>query len=193
MQAGIDSFNVAAASAVACYLASGCSPASSRSDGSSSLGDTGQSVGIEVFQTLRAGRTASCAPGRGDGPRTRCRSGDRSRAAGSARAVRCRQSRPPRRSRPDPDRSRGRVATTPGRPRAATGSLHRPCRGPAPCLRQDHLGLHSTPAWRTWSSSGQSKTNTARSTPTWFAARPTPSAAVMVANMSWTSPCRLSS
>ena len=48
-------------------------------------------------------------------------------------------------------------------------------------------GLQNTPTWRTWSSSGQSYTNTARSTPTWLAARPTPSAAYMVANRSRTS------
>ena len=45
-------------------------------------------------------------------------------------------------------------------------------------------GLQTTPTVRSPDSSGQSKTNTARSTPIWQAARPTPSAAYIVATMS---------
>jgi hypothetical protein len=47
-------------------------------------------------------------------------------------------------------------------------------------------GLQTTPSVRTPSSSAQSKTNTARSTPIWQAARPTPSAAYIVSTMSAT-------
>ena len=48
MHAGIDSLNVAAASAVACYVlgpGDELGPAASDQDGSSSRGDTGQSSG----------------------------------------------------------------------------------------------------------------------------------------------------
>ena len=48
-------------------------------------------------------------------------------------------------------------------------------------------GLHTTPTVRSPDSSGQSKTKTAASTPIWQAARPTPSAAYIVATMSATS------
>jgi hypothetical protein len=46
--------------------------------------------------------------------------------------------------------------------------------------------LHTTPTVWSPSASGQSKTKTARSTPIWQAARPTPSAAYIVATMSAT-------
>ena len=49
------------------------------------------------------------------------------------------------------------------------------------------MGLQTTPRWMVPESSGQSKTKTARSTPIWQAARPTPSAAYIVATMSATS------
>ena len=54
-------------------------------------------------------------------------------------------------------------------------------------LGQRSSGLQTTPTVRRPSSSGQSKTKTARSTPIWQAASPTPSAAYIVSTMSATS------
>src|SRR6266545_515623 len=54
-------------------------------------------------------------------------------------------------------------------------------------VRTSTTGLHTTPEWMLPWASGHSNTNSCRSTPTWFAANPTPSAARMVATMSATS------
>ena len=93
-------------------------------------------------------------------------------------------------ARPGPGRrpGRGRAGRTrrtrPGR----TGSPPRRRRAGGPCPRAaPATGLQTTPRWMVPASSGQSKTNTARSTPIWQAASPTPSAAYIVATMSATS------
>ncbi|EGG43215.1 ligase [Streptomyces griseoaurantiacus M045] len=76
---------------------------------------------------------------------------------------------------------RGVAASRPGSERHPSGP-----RTLTPSLATSR-GFTRCPRWRTPSSSSQSKTNTRSGSPTWWAARPTPRAAYMVANMSSTS------
>ena len=85
------------------------------------------------------------------------------------------------------DRRASRAGRTRRTRRGRTGSPRRPRRGCGPCPPGSATtGLQTTPTVCVPLSSGQSKQNTARSTPIWQAARPTPSAAYMVATMSAT-------
>ena len=136
---------------------------------------------------------ASCAPWSAAGRRRRCRGCGRSRAAGSGRAGRRRRRSPARRPGPCPvDAGEVGPGALDERAREATGSPPRPRRA-ARSLPSGSVstGLQTTPTVRSPSSSGQSKTKTARSTPIWQAASPTPSAAYIVATMSATSGAQL--
>ena len=139
----------------------------------------------------RASWSAACAPSRRGGRRRRCRACGRSRAAGSGRAVRRPRSVTGAPSRPWPSTraqsGRAQGSKDPGKDRQPSSSSSR--RRSLPSGRVS-TGLHTTPTVRTPLSSGQSKTNIATSSPTWQAARPTPSAAYIVATMSAASAAR---
>src|SRR4051812_24438855 len=82
---------------------------------------------------------------------------------------------------------RGTPTTAPGTDRhpSTSSSSRRPAGS-----RESRTGLTTCPTCRTPSSSGQSYTNSRRSTPTWFAASPAPSATYIVRNMSSMSAAR---
>ena len=137
---------------------------------------------------------ASSGPWWAAGRRRRCRRCGRSRAGGSGRGGRRPRTSPA--TRPPRSRSLGRspgraqLMNAPGNDRQPSSASSRLRSLPSGRVSS---GLQTTPTVWSPESSGQSKTNTRRSTPTWQAARPTPSAAYMVATMSATRVRRSSS